>query len=256
MMACTGVGRMEEARGLLEEMRRAGFRPDVRAYNILLKGHARERGMASLQELFEEIKRAGLSPSGATYNTLVDAYADAGLLLQVRPHWLLPRMCLRALQVWPAGSRRTLGAMSAGAMGILPGNKVGVGCSADVAFKPKMISATSILKMTSAMGLLSMMTTVGGMGRCWYVQARQTLREAEADGLRLDVWAYSSLIKGYVRGGELPLALSVLDEMQAAGVHPNVVSNASLGFSVQNLKPFLARSAPPGLLHLSCACGH
>ena len=84
MMACTGVGRMEEARGLLEDMRQAGFRPDVRAYNILLKGHARDRGVASLQELFEDIKRAGLSPSGATYNTMVDAYADAGLLPQVR----------------------------------------------------------------------------------------------------------------------------------------------------------------------------
>ena len=57
------------------------------------------------------------------------------------------------------------------------------------------------------------------------MQARQTLREAEADGLRLDVWAYSSLIKGYVRAGQLPAALAVLDEMQAAGVHPNVVSS-------------------------------
>ena len=55
------------------------------------------------------------------------------------------------------------------------------------------------------------------------MQARQTLSEAEAAGLRLDVWAYSSLVKGHVRAGQLPAALSVLDEMQAAGVHPNVV---------------------------------
>ena len=41
MTACIGVGRLDEAEGLIEVMRDAGLRPDIRAYNIILTGYSR-----------------------------------------------------------------------------------------------------------------------------------------------------------------------------------------------------------------------
>jgi hypothetical protein len=41
MLACIGVGRLEEAESQLVAMGEAGFPPDVRAYNILLTGYSR-----------------------------------------------------------------------------------------------------------------------------------------------------------------------------------------------------------------------
>ena len=82
-MACSGAGKMQEARRLLDEMREVGFRPDVRAYNMLLKGHARQNDIDSLGDVVEDIQDAGLRPDTTTYNTLVDAYVSAGLLNKV-----------------------------------------------------------------------------------------------------------------------------------------------------------------------------
>lgn len=75
---------MPQACCLLQDMQAAGFRPDIRAYNILLKGCAQSpEEVARIPELLEGIRQAALEPSTATYNTLVDAYVNAGLLLRV-----------------------------------------------------------------------------------------------------------------------------------------------------------------------------
>ena len=49
MNACVGLGYVEEAERVLGAMLGSGMRPDVRAYNVLLKGHARAGNAAGLQ---------------------------------------------------------------------------------------------------------------------------------------------------------------------------------------------------------------
>ena len=84
MLACVGVGQLAQACSLLRDMQAAGFRPDIRAYNILLKGCAQcPEEVSRIPELLEEARLVGLEPSTATYNTLVDAYVNAGLLSRV-----------------------------------------------------------------------------------------------------------------------------------------------------------------------------
>lgn len=83
MLACTSVGKVDEAEALLDEMREAGFSPDIRAYNIVLRGHAKAGAAARLPQLLAEIEAAGLTPTARTYNTLIDAYVNAGMLDQV-----------------------------------------------------------------------------------------------------------------------------------------------------------------------------
>lgn len=49
------------------------------------------------------------------------------------------------------------------------------------------------------------------------------MADAAEKGVRLDAWAYSSLMKGHVRAQELPEAMLLLGEMDRRGVAPTVV---------------------------------
>ena len=56
------------------------------------------------------------------------------------------------------------------------------------------------------------------------LQAQQTVAEAKAKGVQLDAWAYSSLLKGLVRGRLVEEASKLVQEMDALNISPNVVS--------------------------------
>ena len=62
MQACAAAGQLEEARSLLQAMKAAGFDPDVRAFNILLKGCSLE-GSSAMQQvpaILEAMEAAGM----------------------------------------------------------------------------------------------------------------------------------------------------------------------------------------------------
>jgi len=58
MNACIGVGRLDEATALLDGGVRAGVRLDARAYNVLLKGHARAGAPGALAGLVARLRAA------------------------------------------------------------------------------------------------------------------------------------------------------------------------------------------------------
>ncbi len=58
MNACIGVGRLDEAAALLDAGVRAGVRLDARAYNVLLKGHARAGAPGALAGLVARMRDA------------------------------------------------------------------------------------------------------------------------------------------------------------------------------------------------------
>ena len=57
----------------------------------------------------------------------------------------------------------------------------------------------------------------------WAVQAAAKLKEAQRLGLRLDVWSYNTLIKGYCLANDAGNARDVLEAMKLQNVQPNVV---------------------------------
>ena len=64
MQACAAAGQLEEARSLLQAMKAAGFDPDVRAFNILLKGCSLE-GSSAMQHvpaILDAMQAAGARP--------------------------------------------------------------------------------------------------------------------------------------------------------------------------------------------------
>lgn len=54
--ACVGVGGLAEARALLSAMRAQGMPPDLRAYNMLLKGASRGGDLAALDDLLAALR--------------------------------------------------------------------------------------------------------------------------------------------------------------------------------------------------------
>ena len=84
MNACISVGKLTEARQLLQDMKQRKIAPDIRVFNILLKGYSRRGGVSAVPGILQEMTDAGLKPSAVTYNTLIDTYVTAGQLAQAR----------------------------------------------------------------------------------------------------------------------------------------------------------------------------
>jgi len=84
MNACISVGKLTEARQLLQDMKQRNIAPDIRVFNILLKGYSRRGGVSAVPGILQEMADAGLKPSAVTYNTLIDTYVTAGQLAQAR----------------------------------------------------------------------------------------------------------------------------------------------------------------------------
>ena len=84
MNACISVGKLTEARTLIQDMKQQNIPADIRVFNILLKGYSRRGGVAAVPGIMQEMANAGLKPSAVTYNTLIDTYVNAGQLPQAR----------------------------------------------------------------------------------------------------------------------------------------------------------------------------
>lgn len=84
MNACISVGKLKEARALIQDMKQQNIHADIRVFNILLKGYSRRGGVAAVPGIMQEMANAGLKPSAVTYNTLIDTYVNAGQLPQAR----------------------------------------------------------------------------------------------------------------------------------------------------------------------------
>lgn len=61
------------------------------------------------------------------------------------------------------------------------------------------------------------------------MQAAAKLQEAEKLGLRLDLWSYNTLIKGFCQANQVLVARDVLEAMKLQNVQPNVVRTFSRG---------------------------
>ena len=65
-------------------MKQQNIPPDIRVFNILLKGYSRRGGVSAIPGILQEMADACLKPSAVTYNTLIDTFVRAGQLSQAR----------------------------------------------------------------------------------------------------------------------------------------------------------------------------
>ena len=103
MQACVGVDRLGEAEAILEKIERRTREEhekkneeksvsnesnksksrresghDVRTYNILINGYAKQRNTAGIEALFKRMLAANIRPTITTYNALVSSHVKSG----------------------------------------------------------------------------------------------------------------------------------------------------------------------------------
>jgi len=89
MQACVGVGKLVEAEAILDtrevlvgerkdDRNDTSDRNDVRTYNILINGYAKERNSAGIEALFKRMLAANVRPTVTTYNALVSSHVKSG----------------------------------------------------------------------------------------------------------------------------------------------------------------------------------
>lgn len=67
-----------------DQMQRAGLRPDVVSYALLIHAYGKARREEEALAVFEEMLDAGVRPTHKAYNILLDAFAISGMVEQAR----------------------------------------------------------------------------------------------------------------------------------------------------------------------------
>ncbi|KAK6157915.1 hypothetical protein DH2020_012163 [Rehmannia glutinosa] len=74
----------KEVANIFDQMQRAGIRPDVVSYALLIKAYGKARREEEALAVFEEMLDAGVRPTHKAYNILLDAFAISGMVEQAR----------------------------------------------------------------------------------------------------------------------------------------------------------------------------
>lgn len=82
--ACVSRGKFDEANDFVDRMRKQGFTPDSRLYNILLKGSCQKGDMESALQILGSMKVAGVDPDRLSYNTIIQAFSSRGQMKRAR----------------------------------------------------------------------------------------------------------------------------------------------------------------------------
>lgn len=69
---------------IYDQMQRAGLRPDVVSYALLIHAYGKARREEEALAVFEEMLDAGVRPTHKAYNILLDAFAISGMVEQAR----------------------------------------------------------------------------------------------------------------------------------------------------------------------------
>ncbi|KAL0400036.1 UNVERIFIED_CONTAM: Pentatricopeptide repeat-containing protein [Sesamum radiatum] len=74
----------KEVANIFDQMQRAGVRPDVVSYALLINAYGKARREEEALAVFEEMLDAGVRPTQKAYNILLDAFAISGMVEQAR----------------------------------------------------------------------------------------------------------------------------------------------------------------------------
>ncbi|XP_058098398.1 pentatricopeptide repeat-containing protein At3g59040 isoform X2 [Magnolia sinica] len=74
----------KEVSSIYDQMQRAGLRPDVVSYALLINAYGKARREEEALAVFEEMLDAGVRPTRKAYNILLDAFAVSGMVEEAR----------------------------------------------------------------------------------------------------------------------------------------------------------------------------
>ncbi|EFJ40780.1 hypothetical protein VOLCADRAFT_119885, partial [Volvox carteri f. nagariensis] len=189
MNLCVELGKLSEARQLMDAMRAAGHRPGWGSYHILMKYHARRGEMDAARRLFTQLRayRGGDRPLEiSAYNILLDGFVRLGDVTMARA------VLDKARREGTAPDAYTYSSYASG-----------------LAAAGRLEEAEALLGEMAAEGLPPNPVVYGavldGCSRLsdWN-RAERLLAKMRADGLRPSVVHYNMLIRGRSYGSGIP----------------------------------------------------
>lgn len=210
--ACVDVGKLKEADRVLQRMAAAGAKPDARAYNALLAGHARAAataGPAGMSRLMQRMVAAGVSPSAVTFNTLIDGYVRARDLEAAKGVLAKAKAAEVALDSW-SFSTLIKGYVQAG----------------------KLAAAETVLGDMAAAGVrpncVTFSTLIDGHVRANDMAAAQRVLDAMlAAGEAPNAITYNSLLRGYASAAAASVGVSTASRREGGAAAALLFSGSS-----------------------------
>ncbi|XP_059598829.1 pentatricopeptide repeat-containing protein At5g14080 isoform X2 [Vitis vinifera] len=84
------AGRVREAYGVLQEMKKNGLDPDISSYNCLMEACCREDLLRPAKRLWDEMFASGYGVNLKTYNILIQKFSEIGQIQEAQ--WLFQHM--------------------------------------------------------------------------------------------------------------------------------------------------------------------
>mmetsp|Transcript_16042 Transcript_16042/g.19516 ORF Transcript_16042/g.19516 Transcript_16042/m.19516 type:complete len:934 (+) Transcript_16042:270-3071(+) len=235
---CVTTGEMELAHKVIGLQKRISTAPPLTAvtYSILIKGYGRLKNGVMIDEIIRRAVSNEIVPDIIMFNSIIDAYIRCDMMEQAKfvfqsmtssssssfeqlyGETNAPRSTLRSTCQPDAQTYNTL--------------LKGLALKGDA---KKSLDLAQQMKDLDMWNDVSMNTLVNALVRAHEFQLAEDMLRDQANGMsvasningqsnRRNVEAYTELIDGYAKNGELGKALQVLQNMKNAGIEPNEIT--------------------------------
>lgn len=230
----SNIGRMDMAHKIVALQERTEGAPPISpvAYSIFLKGYGRLGDLRNVDMIISHAEADGIVPDTVMLNSLLDAYINCNAIDKARQ--VFCHMTMREDECdteqdtfyWTScggANRRTYNTMLKGLANIgsfqecvkLSQEMEEKGLWDDVTTNTMVHAAVMKRDFSAAKALLDRYTSPGN---------RNSSPDSERPGRHPNVEAYTELLDGYSKSGELDKAVQVMQTMKDRGVEPNVVT--------------------------------
>lgn len=248
IFGCCQSNEWEEARRLLDDMRRDGMEPGVVTWNTLISSYARSGELDVAMEVLEQMEESGVAPDVVTWTSLVSGFVHSdrgGEALQcfmrmrlagVEPNGMTIASAISAcasLRLLSQGMELHCHAIKVGSVNnVLSGNSL-----VDMYAKcGEVVAAKRIFNEIPDKDIFSWNSMVAGYAQAGYCgKAYELFCKMESLGVRRNVITWNIMISGYIRNGDDERAFELFQMMESYGVKRDTASwNALIAGSVHN----------------------
>ncbi|XP_044959164.1 pentatricopeptide repeat-containing protein At1g19720 [Hordeum vulgare subsp. vulgare] len=248
IFGCCRSCEWDEARRLLDDMRREGTEPGVVTWNTLISSYARSGDLDVAVDLLGQMEECGVEPDVVTWTSLVSGFvhSDRGdealqwfirmRVAGVEPNGMTIACAISAcasLKLLRQGSELHCHAIKIGAVNnVLSGNSL-----VDMYAKcGEIVAAYRIFNEIPDKDIFSWNSMIAGYAQAGYCgKAYEFFCKMESYGIQRNVITWNTMISGYIRNGDDERAFELFQTMESYGMKKDTASwNILIAGSVHN----------------------
>lgn len=197
--ACARAGTvfaLRQALTVLHEMQRAGLRPNIVTYNSLVHACARARQPVQAFAVLGMMRKANIAPDRVTLCSLVDACGRSGMV--DRAFTTMRELPIEFPSLHPTVPAYNALIHACGKMGYMDKLAQAFHNMRHLRLRPNVVTYSTLIAAYASAGRMD--------------KASQVFRHMQRRGLRANRLTYTSLVSGYDKAGEVDQALAAFRE--------------------------------------------